>query len=87
MDIKVPELQGMMGKATISAIYVNEGDAVVRDQTLFDVDFDKEVLEVVATTAGVVHSFSAKQGDLAISDQVVMQLREKVAGEQTTSEQ
>ena len=76
MDIKVPELQGMMGKATISAIYVNEGDAVVRDQTLFD-----------ATTAGVVHSFSAKQGDLAISDQVVMQLREKVAGEQTTSEQ
>ncbi|MBB1294279.1 MULTISPECIES: biotin/lipoyl-containing protein [unclassified Pseudoalteromonas] len=87
MDIKVPELQGMMGKATISAIYVNEGDAVVRDQTLFDVDFDKVVLEVVAASAGVVHSFSAKQGDLAISEQVVMQLREKVAGEQTTSEQ
>ncbi|MBB1505255.1 MAG: pyruvate/2-oxoglutarate dehydrogenase complex dihydrolipoamide acyltransferase (E2) component [Pseudoalteromonas rhizosphaerae] len=87
MDIKVPELQGMMGKATISAIYVNEGDAVVRDQTLFDVDFDKVVLEVVAASAGVVHSFSAKQGDLAISEQVVMQLREKVAGEQTISEQ
>ena len=87
MDIKVPELQGMMGKATISASYVNEGDAVVRDQTLFDVDFDKVVLEVVAASAGVVHSFSAKQGDLAISEQVVMQLREKVAGEQTTSEQ
>jgi 2-oxoglutarate dehydrogenase E2 component (dihydrolipoamide succinyltransferase) len=77
----------MMGKATISAIYVNEGDAVVRDQTLFDVDFDKVVLEVVAASTGVVHSFSAKQGDLAISEQVVMQLREKVAGEQTTSEQ
>ncbi|MEI8604261.1 biotin/lipoyl-containing protein [Pseudoalteromonas sp. B160] len=87
MDIKVPELQGMMGKATISAIYVNEGDAVVRDQTLFDVDFDKVVLEVVAASAWVVHSFSAKQGDLAISEQVVMQLREKVAGEQTISEQ
>ncbi|HEA18296.1 MAG TPA: hypothetical protein ENH88_17995 [Pseudoalteromonas prydzensis] len=87
MDIKVPELKGVMGKATISAIYVNEGDTVVRDQTLFDVDFDKVVLEVVAASAGVVHSFSAKQGDLAISDQVVMQLREIAVAEQTTSEQ
>ncbi|MBE0457674.1 biotin/lipoyl-containing protein [Pseudoalteromonas prydzensis] len=69
------------------AIYVNEGDAVVRNQTLFDVDFDKVVLEVIAASAGVVHSFSAKQGDLAISEQVVMQLREIAVAEQTTSEQ
>jgi len=69
------------------AIYVNEGDAVVRNQTLFDVDFDKVVLEVIAASAGVVHSFSAKQGDLTISEQVVMQLREIAVAEQTTSEQ
>ncbi|WKD24786.1 hypothetical protein NDQ71_06875 [Pseudoalteromonas sp. KG3] len=69
------------------AIYVNEGDAVVRNQTLFDVDFDKVVLEVIAASAGVVHSFSAKQGDLAISEQVVIQLREIAVAEQTTSEQ
>ena len=69
------------------AIYVNEGDAVVRNQTLFDVDFDKVLLEVIAASAGVVHSFSAKQGDLAISEQVVMQLREIAVAEQTTSEQ
>jgi len=45
------------------------------------------VLEVIAASAGVVHSFSAKQGDLTISEQVVMQLREIAVAEQTTSEQ
>ncbi|MDN3376932.1 MULTISPECIES: biotin/lipoyl-containing protein [unclassified Pseudoalteromonas] len=53
------------------------------NQALFDVEFEKAVLEVVTPQAGVIHNFKAKVGDIVSSEQVIMHLREKRHGEHT----
>ncbi len=83
MEINAPELYDSMGEAKIAAIYVNDGQEVIVNQALFDVELEKAVLEVVTPQAGVIHNFKAKVGDNVSSEQVIMHLREKRHGEHT----
>jgi len=83
MEINAPELYDSMGEAKIAAIYVNDGQEVIANQALFDVELEKAVLEVVTPQAGVIHNFKAKVGDIVSSEQVIMHLREKRHGEHT----
>ncbi|MGE3920911.1 MAG: 2-oxoglutarate dehydrogenase complex dihydrolipoyllysine-residue succinyltransferase [Gammaproteobacteria bacterium] len=54
IEVKVPTLPESVADATVSAWHKKEGDTVNRDENLVDIETDKVVLEVPATTSGVI---------------------------------
>ncbi len=83
-EVRIPLLPESTELATISQIYVSEGQVVTRDQNLFDVETDKVVLEVVAPATGVVGQVTIELGDQVKTEQLVMHLRE-VAGSESAA--
>ena len=71
IEILVPPLPESVADATIAAIHFKEGDAVKRDQNLFDLETDKVMIEVPASEEGMIVSIKVKQGDLVKSGQVL----------------
>lgn len=55
IDLKTPELPESVDEATLLTWHVNDGDTVMRDEKLADVETDKIVLEVFAPADGVLH--------------------------------
>ncbi len=78
MDITVPNLPESTSEAYLVRIYVSTGQEVECDQTLFDVETDKMVLEVVAPSDGTVDNIVLSEGDSVSSEQLVMRLHQKV---------
>lgn len=76
-EIKIPQLPESTSYAKVSRIHVNEGQEVEYDQTLFDVETDKVVLEVVSPFAGIIESFNVSNGEDVVSEQLAMKLRVK----------
>ena len=76
IDVKVPRLPDSVSDAQIAHVYVNQGQEVAFEQSLFDVETDKVVLEVVAPVNGIIESIHLSVGDDVSSEQVVMQMRE-----------
>ena len=52
-EVKVPVLPESVEDAVVSAWHKKPGDAVSRDENLVDLETDKVVLEIVASSAGV----------------------------------
>ena len=61
-DIKVPVLPESVADATIATWHVKVGEAVAQDQNLVDIETDKVVLEVPATSDGVITDISQAEG-------------------------
>lgn len=76
-EIKIPQIPESTSYAKVSRIHVNEGQEVEYDQTLFDVETDKVVLEVVSPFAGIIESFNVSNGEDVVSEQLAMKLRVK----------
>ncbi len=70
-QIKVPVLPESVADATIATWHVKAGDAVTRDQILVDIETDKVVLEVVATTDGVLADILQDEGATVLAEQLI----------------
>ena len=71
IEVKVPQLSESVAEATMSAWHVKQGDAVIRDQNLIDIETDKVVLELPAPEAGVVVKILKNAGELVVSGEVI----------------
>ncbi len=71
IEVKVPVLPESVSDATIATWHKKPGDAVRRDENLVDLETDKVVLEVPATTDGVLKSILKNTGDTVTSSEVI----------------
>ena len=62
IEIKVPSLGESVVEATVAKWYKNEGDAVVLDEPLLELETDKVTLEVPAPSNGRIERISASEG-------------------------
>ena len=74
IEVKVPQLSESVAEATLSTWHCKEGDAVVRDQNLIDIETDKVVLELPAPDAGVIVKIVKGNGATVVSGEVIAHL-------------
>ncbi len=70
-EIKVPVLPESVADATVATWHVQVGEKFSRDQVLVDIETDKVVLEVPATSDGVLTDISEVEGATVLGDQVI----------------
>ena len=70
-EIKVPVLPESVADATVATWHVQVGEKFSRDQVLVDIETDKVVLEVPATSDGVLADISQAEGATVLGDQVI----------------
>lgn len=75
VNIQVPKLPDSVTDGTIVSWYVAEGDTVIKNQTLVEIETDKVVLEVVAPDDGVIISVIKDVDSLVESSEVIGQLK------------
>jgi 2-oxoglutarate dehydrogenase E2 component (dihydrolipoamide succinyltransferase) len=63
VEIKVPVLPESVAEGTLGDWHKKVGDAVAVEENIVDLETDKVVLEIVASTAGVIESISFESGD------------------------
>jgi 2-oxoglutarate dehydrogenase E2 component (dihydrolipoamide succinyltransferase) len=63
IEVRVPALPESVADATVSGIHKNIGDAIARDENFIDLETDKVVLEIPATTDGSVTKITIEIGD------------------------
>jgi len=63
IDVKVPQLSESVSEATLLTWHKQVGEAVSEGENLIDVETDKVVLEISATSTGVLGPQLRKQGD------------------------
>ena len=71
LEVKVPVLPESVSDATIATWHKKPGDAVRRDENLVDLETDKVVLEVPATSDGVLKEIRKQVGDTVTSGEVL----------------
>jgi len=75
-EIKVPVLPESVADATVATWHVQVGDKVTRDQVLVDIETDKVVLEVPATSDGVITEILEVEGATVLGSQIIAILSE-----------
>lgn len=70
-EIKVPVLPESVADATVATWHVQVGEKFSRDQVLVDIETDKVVLEVPATSDGVLAEITQVEGATVLGDQVI----------------
>ncbi|GHF96463.1 2-oxoglutarate dehydrogenase complex dihydrolipoyllysine-residue succinyltransferase [Thalassotalea marina] len=70
-EIKVPVLPESVADATVATWHVQVGDSVSRDQVLVEIETDKVVLEVPATSDGVITEIKEDEGATVLGEQVI----------------
>ncbi len=76
IQAKVPILPRETRRASLEAIYVSQGQWVARDETLFDIETEKVVLEIIAEQSGIIDEILVNQGDAVEAEQVILTIRE-----------
>jgi 2-oxoglutarate dehydrogenase E2 component (dihydrolipoamide succinyltransferase) len=82
VELKVPVLPESVTEGTLGEWHKKIGDSIAVDENVVDLETDKVVLEIVATTAGVLESISFETGDTVKDGQVLGVINTEV---QTTS--
>lgn len=85
IDIKLPSLGEGVEKGIVVAILVKEGDKVVPDQPLLEVETDKVTAEVPSEYAGVVTSVLVAIGDEVPEGAVIVKM--EVESDTTTAKE
>ncbi len=84
IDILVPDLPESVADATVASWHKQEGDTVVRDEVIVDIETDKVVLEVPAPEDGVLETIFESEGATVLSKQLLARIKPGVvAGEPT----
>jgi 2-oxoglutarate dehydrogenase E2 component (dihydrolipoamide succinyltransferase) len=81
LEIKVPALPESVADATIAKWYKKPGDSIKRDENLVDIETDKVVLEVPATSDGILESITKPEGSTVNANEVIAILKPSQAGE------
>lgn len=76
IDILVPELPESVADATVAVWHKQAGDFVERDELLVEIETDKVVLEVPATSSGTLQEILEQQGATVLSKQLLARLEE-----------
>ena len=76
IEIKVPNLPESVSSANVASWHFKAGDAVKRDQNLMDLETDKVMLEVPATTDGVLKEIRVQAGTTVNAGDVLGVLEE-----------
>ena len=63
VELKVPVLPESVTEGTLGEWHKNVGDMVAVDENVVDLETDKVVLEIVASSAGILESISFQTGD------------------------
>lgn len=71
IELKVPGLPESVADATVAKIYKSAGDAVERDENLFDLETDKVMIEVPCAQSGVLSKLEVSEGDTVTADQLL----------------
>jgi len=80
VDVKVPTLPESIADALVVNWHKGEGDSVVRDEIIVDIETDKVVLEVPAATSGVLTSIVEAEGTTVAAHQVIGVISEGGSG-------
>lgn len=86
IEIKVPVLPESVPDATISSINHKVGDIVIEGDTLLELETDKIMIEVPATTSGKITDFKVAEGDQVKTDQILCLVDDSVKPEVASSE-
>ena len=62
VEIKVPQLPESVTEGTLGDWHKQVGDSVAVDENIVDLETDKVVLEIVASSAGVIESIAFESG-------------------------
>ena len=71
VDVKIPQLSESVSEATLLAWHKKEGEAVVRDENLIDIETDKVVMELPAPVDGVLVKITKGEKSLVVSGEVI----------------
>ena len=71
VELKVPVLPESVTEGTLGEWHKKIGDAVAVDEIVVDLETDKVVLEIVATSAGVLESIAYETGDTVKNDDIL----------------
>ena len=74
IEVKVPQLSESVSEATLVSWHKKEGDAVLRDENLIDIETDKVVLETPAPADGVLVKLIKSDGDTVTSGELIAQI-------------
>ena len=80
IEVKVPQLPESVTEATLVSWHKAEGEYVQRDENLIDLETDKVVLELPAPQAGVLVKIIKKNGETAISNELIAQIDTEAKG-------
>ncbi len=83
-EVKVPEVGESITEVFIGAWLKNEGETVLKDEPLVEIETDKATLEVPAPISGTLSSVSKKQGDAATVGEVIARVGEAGTSEAPT---
>jgi pyruvate dehydrogenase E2 component (dihydrolipoamide acetyltransferase) len=74
MDIKLPKLGEGADSGVVVNLFVKEGDAVIKDQPLLEIENEKAVASIPAPDGGVISKIHVKPGDKVNVGQRIMTL-------------
>ncbi len=81
VELKVPVLPESVTEGTLGEWHKNVGDKVAVDENIVDLETDKVVLEIVATSAGVLESIAFQTGDTVKNGDLLGAINTDVAAE------
>ncbi len=76
IEIKAPQLPESVPDGTIATWYKKEGQAVVQDELIVDIETDKVLLEVVAPFNGVLQKIHQPEGATIVSNELLAVIAE-----------
>ena len=71
VEIKVPVLPESVTEGTLGDWHKQVGDSVAADENIVDLETDKVVLEIVASSAGVIESIAFDSGATVKAEEVL----------------
>ena len=74
VEVKIPQLSESVSEATLLSWHKKEGEAVIRDENLIDIETDKVVMELPAPVDGVLVKIIKGEKGTVISGEVIAQI-------------
>ncbi|BCG49501.1 2-oxoglutarate dehydrogenase complex dihydrolipoyllysine-residue succinyltransferase [Candidatus Profftella armatura (Diaphorina cf. continua)] len=71
IEVKVPQLSESISEATLLNWHKKEGELVVRNENLIDIETDKVILELPAPQDGIINKIIISDGSIVTSNQVI----------------
>ncbi len=85
IEVKVPQLSESVAEATLVGWHKREGEPVLRDENLIDIETDKVVLELPAPAAGVIVEILKNDGATVVAGEVIARIDTEAAGSATVA--